>query len=586
MKARTVVVVSILAGMASVFSVWTEWRTKAIKLGSPNTDLRVIFSLQFWEILLDSYPHKLIMLNFGCNLLYLVGKVLQLLLLGQLRELEAAKISDRVRTYVLVKFIFMGAILQDHDEKEMMVWFVWLALVGFLKQLGLLARDRLEFMMLSVQTKSVDYARLGLLIAFVLTCDAVLMRCCLMIFGCWPSKCEAGGFGVTLLLLFECVLIIVDSAQTIIRFCIHMINLSRDGHWEQRSLYSFYTEAAAELINNFLSLFHYGHVWMIHGMSVTFTDAMLFLLTRSIVNSIRSKFSSLSAFLNIDKRFHDATSEELAQVDDKCSICWETMSKAKVLPCGHAFHLVCLRGWIEHSATCPNCRRSISGDSSAEERQNNMQDGRAEDGNNAGLQEEGFRNGGANLPGQRRRWSILRWLSMNENGRQGGNQRRGFLPFLRDVSLQADEIPQEIVQSVLNVMPNLSPRAVRQDLIRTMDVQVTVNRGLEGLIAEASSPMPPPSQQRPRPPQEADGERDAGPQRSEDEISQEEDLRRQGSESQGRDVRAAAAAAAAAAAEAAEQQQPLSSSSGSSGSRSSSAQGCCRAVIGGSGKGT
>ena len=38
------------------------------------------------------HMHKLIILNAGCCMLYILGKVLQTLLLGPLREMEAIKV--------------------------------------------------------------------------------------------------------------------------------------------------------------------------------------------------------------------------------------------------------------------------------------------------------------------------------------------------------------------------------------------------------------------------------------------------------------------------------------------------------------
>jgi hypothetical protein len=55
-------------------------------------NLRLFFSLSFWEVMLESHLHKLILLNAGCCLLYLLGKILQELLLGPLREIEALKV--------------------------------------------------------------------------------------------------------------------------------------------------------------------------------------------------------------------------------------------------------------------------------------------------------------------------------------------------------------------------------------------------------------------------------------------------------------------------------------------------------------
>ncbi len=56
---------------------------------------------------------------------------------------------------------------------------------------------------------------------------------------------------------------------------------------------------------------------------------------------------------NMDERFPEASAEDLARCDGVCIICREEMaatSRNKRLPCGHVFHLHCLRSGL-HSAT-------------------------------------------------------------------------------------------------------------------------------------------------------------------------------------------------------------------------------------------
>ena len=49
---------------------------------------------------------------------------------------------------------------------------------------------------------------------------------------------------------------------------------------------------------------------------------------------------------NMDERFQEATPEDLERCDGVCIICREDMAagtRNKRLPCGHVFHLHCLR---------------------------------------------------------------------------------------------------------------------------------------------------------------------------------------------------------------------------------------------------
>ena len=45
--------------------------------------------------------------------------------------------------------------------------------------------------------------------------------------------------------------------------------------------------------------------------------------------------------------------------DATCIICREEMTTAKILICGHLFHVHCLRSWLERQHTCPTCRALV-----------------------------------------------------------------------------------------------------------------------------------------------------------------------------------------------------------------------------------
>ena len=70
-------------------------------------------------------------------------------------------------------------------------------------------------------------------------------------------------------------------------------------------------------------------------------------------------YSYRQAMRDIHTRFADATPEELVQTDRVCIICRDEMFDAKKMPCGHFFHLHCVRTWIERQQTCPTCRSSL-----------------------------------------------------------------------------------------------------------------------------------------------------------------------------------------------------------------------------------
>ncbi|CAC5383929.1 RNF145 [Mytilus coruscus] len=55
----------------------------------------------------------------------------------------------------------------------------------------------------------------------------------------------------------------------------------------------------------------------------------------------------------------DATTDELAEHNDVCSICFQEMEEAKVTSCDHLFHESCLRKWLNTRLICPVCQLQI-----------------------------------------------------------------------------------------------------------------------------------------------------------------------------------------------------------------------------------
>lgn len=54
-----------------------------------------------------------------------------------------------------------------------------------------------------------------------------------------------------------------------------------------------------------------------------------------------------------------ATTEQLQQHNDVCSICFQEMNSAVITYCGHFFHGNCLRKWLYVQETCPMCHQAV-----------------------------------------------------------------------------------------------------------------------------------------------------------------------------------------------------------------------------------
>jgi len=150
------------------------------------------------------------------------------------------------------------------------------------------------------------------------------------------------GYSVLLLLTFECFTLLLDTLQTLIKYVIHLVDLSREGVWEQRGTYIYYTEFCTDTLILTATLGHYVQILVSHGISFTFIDVILFLNMRVVFNNLRDKITAYRNYRklahNMKNRYPDVTAEELSILDDVCAICHDKMERAKKLPCNHIFH--------------------------------------------------------------------------------------------------------------------------------------------------------------------------------------------------------------------------------------------------------
>ncbi|KAG8080557.1 hypothetical protein GUJ93_ZPchr0007g3437 [Zizania palustris] len=102
-------------------------------------------------------------------------------------------------------------------------------------------------------------------------------------------------------------------------------------------------------------------------MAFHLVDAVLLLNLRALVASFLKRIKTYvklrKALSSLDGALPDATYGEICAYDDECAICRGPMARAKKLSCNHLFHLACLRSWLDQGLmdgySCPTCRRPL-----------------------------------------------------------------------------------------------------------------------------------------------------------------------------------------------------------------------------------
>ena len=180
---------------------------------------------------------------------------------------------------------------------------------------------------------------------------------------CFVAACIYLWRGPSVLILFgfEYTILAVSVLSTFIRYILHVIDMNIEGNWPQKGSYLFFLEFITEVVRFLSYVVFFTIIFTYYGMPLHIVRD----LWMSYVNLKRrliifNKYRKLTA--NMNERFPDATEEELLACEHTCIICRDAMDVGKKLPCGHIFHLDCLRLWLQQQQSCPTCRADIPTD--------------------------------------------------------------------------------------------------------------------------------------------------------------------------------------------------------------------------------
>lgn len=156
---------------------------------------------------------------------------------------------------------------------------------------------------------------------------------------------------------------LVSLGSTFTRYVLNLNDLRRGVPWENRSVVLFYLDFAFDLSKLLIYMFYFAVIVSFYGLPVHIIRD-LYLTFRSFVIRVNDIIRYRQATADMENKYPTVSAEELEASPDKvCIICREEMEVGqdgpKKLPCGHFFHLRCLRSWLERQQACPTCRKSV-----------------------------------------------------------------------------------------------------------------------------------------------------------------------------------------------------------------------------------
>lgn len=285
----------------------------------------------------------------------LIGRGIIKLVFGELWPMESQHMYDRMLNFLLFKVIFIGAVM-DPVWRHILRLSMWIGVLGFMRIFSLLSRDRLDNLTTVAFVSLQKYYKITVLLSTILFSNIIWYLGSLYLF---PTSLA--------FLTLEFLPVVLDTVQVLIKYSTHLMDLWRENGFESKRWINYYTELGADVLILGCTLLQYLQLMWMHGISFGLVDIVLFLNVRSVLKNLHNKLiiyrERWRAMSYVRDRYVDASPEELSNYNDDCAICREKMKTAKILACGHLFHLHCLHSWIQHHVskpTCPTCRRYLS----------------------------------------------------------------------------------------------------------------------------------------------------------------------------------------------------------------------------------
>lgn len=264
--------------------------------------------------------------------------------LGPLRDVEVEILYDNAR-YAITETCLALTIFREELTTRVLTLFTALL---FSKSFHWLCQSRVEY----VESDTVSrwtHARLVTLMLLLLVVDVGFVAMCVYLWN---------GPSVLILFGFEYTILAVSVLATLVRYVLHMVDMSIEGNWPQKGSYLFFLEFATEVVRFLAYVAFFSIIFTFYGMPLHIVrDVWMSYVNLKRRLIVFNKYRKLTA--NMQERFPNATEEELAACEHTCIICRDQMDEGKKLPCTHIFHLDCLRLWLQQQQSCPTCRADI-----------------------------------------------------------------------------------------------------------------------------------------------------------------------------------------------------------------------------------
>ncbi|KAF5395511.1 E3 ubiquitin-protein ligase AMFR [Paragonimus heterotremus] len=295
------------------------------------------------------------LVNLTLCLLMCIGRELQKIFFGELRESENTHIRENFLNFIFYKVVFVYGILNVEALLELLLWAGWFSVLGFLHLLTGLIKDRSEYLMQTLD-KPLIQTRMLYLLCFLLVLCNLLMAVSVAV-GAQYS------WHLMFFMLTEVFQLSLETVHVIIWYAIHIYSevvthaIKRDGLY-QKYVSVYYTEMLFSSVADFGDVLHNIHLFLWNRFRINMSGIIVGMHLQYLYYKLSRRYHQHKKYQNVLWILRSKC-QRVTKPNEDCAVCWEKLIDSRQLPCGHIFHIICLHRWMERSATCPTCRISL-----------------------------------------------------------------------------------------------------------------------------------------------------------------------------------------------------------------------------------
>ena len=154
---------------------------------------------------------------------------------------------------------------------------------------------------------------------------------------------------------------IIQIICALILYTLYRYDSGCNDTWEELDDYVYYVKGACRTFEFVLIVAVLGY--RIFDTSLEWTIFQLVMVCLhmyvNVYLPLRDGWRSISVRRLVNKKLNSLPIVNNAELDDVCAICLDEMQTARMTPCNHIFHKLCLKKWLKIQNKCPLCHSSI-----------------------------------------------------------------------------------------------------------------------------------------------------------------------------------------------------------------------------------